>query len=319
MTLDADMLVDRRRIRRQLAFWRAFAFVLAAVAIVAGIYVVGYGDDVGSPIRPHIARVTVTGVITEDEDLTELIGDLGKEAAVRGVIVAIDSPGGTTTGGEALYDALRETAAKKPMVATVGTLAASAGYMAAIAADHIVAQRTSITGSIGVYFQYGSVVPLLDKIGVSVETVKSAPLKAEPSPFSREPVPGAREMIARLVNDTYQWFVDIVAERRKLPRDVALRLADGSIYSGRQALDLKLVDAIGDEDQALAWLETRGVDKDLPVLDRLPDDSDGAFSFVALSMNLVGSIVGADVSAALQQRALDGLVSVWHPQLMDNQ
>jgi protease-4 len=319
MTLDADMLVDRRRIRRQLAFWRAFAFVLAAVAIVAGIYVVGYGDDVGSPIRPHIARVTVTGVITEDEDLTELIGDLGEEAAVRGVIVAIDSPGGTTTGGEALYDALRETAAKKPMVATVGTLAASAGYMAAIAADHIVAQRTSITGSIGVYFQYGSVVPLLDKIGVSVETVKSAPLKAEPSPFSREPVPGAREMIARLVNDTYQWFVDIVAERRKLPRDVALRLADGSIYSGRQALDLKLVDAIGDEDQALAWLETRGVDKDLPVLDRLPDDSDGAFSFVALSMNLVGSIVGADVSAALQQRALDGLVSVWHPQLMDNQ
>jgi protease-4 len=209
-------------------------------------------------------------------------------------------------------------AEKKPTVATIGTLAASAGYMTAIAADHIVAGRTSITGSIGVYFQYGSVVGLLDKIGVEVKTVKSAPLKAEPSPFTEPEVPGAREMIGRLVDDTYQWFVDIVAERRGLDRAEALRLADGSIFSGRQALGLKLVDEIGGEAEALAWLEKeRGVAADLPVEDWKPKSEANPLGLGSRALLAAGRAVGLDLSFLVTVPTLDGLVSVWHPQLSD--
>jgi protease-4 len=316
MSLTADAIVDRRRTRRRLAFWRAAAFVLAALALLAGAAALGILDTLGIE-RPHVARLSISGVITEDRDLTELIGDLAEDDAVKGILVAVDSPGGTTAGGEALYVALRDAAAKKPMVASVGGLAASAGYMTAIAADHIVARRTAITGSIGVLFQYPNVVPLLDKVGVSVNVIKSSPLKAEPSPFSREEVPGAREAIARLVDDTYQWFVDIVADRRKLPREEALRLADGAVYSGRQALRLKLVDAIGEEDAAIDWLETeRGVAADLPVIDRQPS-SGGPFDLGATALGAVAGILGFDLRQAAGQAALDGLVSVWQPPLTD--
>lgn len=320
MPFEADVLVDRRRTRRKLMFWRTAAFVVAAAALVALAFAVGLGSGFGGAAGPHVARVTVSGVIVEDKDLTALIGDLADEEAVEAIVIAIDSPGGTTTGGEALYDAILAASAKKPTVASIGTLATSAGYMAAIATDHIVAKRSSITGSIGVLFQYGNVVPLLDKIGVSVETVKSAPLKAEPSPFTRGEVPGAREQIARLVDDTYQWFVDIVAERRKLPRPEALRLADGSIFTGSRALELKLVDAIGDEDAAIAWLETeRGVEEDLPVVDRVPAGRDSPFSLASMALAAAGAATGLDLSGLAAEAALDGLVSVWHPQLLDLQ
>jgi protease-4 len=319
MTLTADALVDRRRTRRKLVFWRAVAFLLLAVALVA---VAGrfMGEGLAGKAAPHIARVTVTGVILADRKVEEMLADIAEADAVKGVIVSIDSPGGSTTGGEALYDGLRRIAEKKPTVATVGTLAASAGYMTAIAADHIVAKKTSITGSIGVYFQYGNVAKLLDALGVSVRTVKSAPLKAEPSPFTEPEVPGAREMIARLIDDTYQWFVDIVAERRGLDRAEALRLADGSIFSGRQALDLKLVDAIGDEQTAVAWLEqARKVDKDLPILDWKPETDFEGFGLGSVALAGLGRLLGLDLGGFAGEPALDGLVSVWHPQAADMQ
>jgi protease-4 len=319
MTLTADALVDRRRTRRKLVFWRAVAFLLLAVALVA-VAARFMGEGLAGKAAPHIARVTVTGVILADRKVEEMLADIAESDAVKGVIVSIDSPGGSTTGGEALYDGLRRIAEKKPTVATVGTLAASAGYMTAIAADHIVAKKTSITGSIGVYFQYGNVAKLLDALGVSVRTVKSAPLKAEPSPFTEPEVPGAREMIARLIDDTYQWFVDIVAERRGLDRAEALRLADGSIFSGRQALDLKLVDAIGDEQTAVAWLEqARKVDKDLPILDWKPESDFEGFGLGSVALAGLGRLLGLDLGGFAGEPALDGLVSVWHPQAADMQ
>jgi protease-4 len=317
MSLTADALVDRQRARRKVALWRAAAFVLAAVALIAVAAALGLLDRLGGLDRPHIARLSITGVITDDRAVTDLIGDLAEDDAVKAILLSVDSPGGTTSGGEALYEALRAAAGKKPMVASVGGLAASAGYMAAIAADHIVARRTAITGSIGVLFQYPNVVPLMDKIGISVNTVKSAPLKAEPSPFTREEVPGSREVLVRLVDDTYQWFVDIVAERRKLDRAEALRLADGAVYSGRQALVLKLVDAVGEEDAAIAWLEReRGVDADLPVIDRRPPRN-GPFTLPGAMLRLAGSLTGLDLAGIADEAALDGLVSVWHPRLTD--
>jgi protease-4 len=320
MSMTAEEIVDRRRMRRKLSFWRVVSF-LTLVVIVAGAIVASAGSE-ALPLltKAQIARVTIDGFITEDRDRDELFARLAKVDAVKGVIVAIDSAGGATTGGETLYESIRKLAQKKPTVATVGTVGASAAYMAAIATDRVIARRTSITGSIGVVFQYPVVAGLMDKIGVEVEEVKSAPLKAEPSPF-KPTTPAARAVVAALVNDTFNWFVDIVAERRGLERPAARSLADGRVYSGRQALSAGLIDEIGGEDAALTWLESKGVDSDLPVRDWKPSDRDGGVLsyadavalWLARQMGISPHLIGDQLVDRLvpDSLKLDGLLSVW--------
>lgn len=321
MTFEADQIVDRRRLRRKLSFWRAAA-VLALILAIAGGYMLAAGRDaIPEFASPQIARVTLSGFIMDDRKRDEMFERLAKNDAVKAVIVSIDSTGGATTGGEALYESLRKLAEAKPTVATVNTVAASAAYMAAIATDHIVARRTSITGSIGVLFQYPEVSQLMDKIGVRVEEVKSAPLKAEPSPF-KPASPEARQVIAGIVGDTYNWFVDIVAERRGLARGTALTLADGRIFTGRQALEQRLIDTIGGEQEALAWLaRERGIDESLPVRDWEPErESGGIFPFsdalllwFAQQLGVAPDLLRGNVIDELvpERLKLDGLLSVW--------
>jgi protease IV len=320
MSMTADQIVDRRRLRRKVTFWRVVGFLALVVAII-GIIVASNGrDSVPLLAEPQIARVTISGFIGEDRAEGEMLDKLAKTDAIKGVIISINSTGGGTTGGEALYEELRKLTAAKPTVATVGTFGASAAYMAAIATDHIVARRTSITGSIGVIFQYPEVSALLDKLGVKVEDIKSAPLKAEPNPF-KPATPEATAVIQNIVMDSFNWFVDIVAERRNLPRDQALILADGRIYTGQQALSAKLIDEIGGEDVAIAWLGTKGVDTKLPVKDWDPTrENRGFFPFadstilwIAQKMGLVPDLTpGAVLDGILPARLkLDGLLSVW--------
>jgi protease-4 len=247
-----------------------------------------------------------------------MIEKIAKADAVKGVIVSIDSTGGATSGGEALYEALRQLAEQKPTAATVGTFGASAAYMAAIATDHIVARRTSITGSIGVIFQYPEVSELLDKLGINVEDIKSAPLKAEPSPF-KPATEEARAVIAGIVKDSFDWFVDIVAERRDMPRGQAIALADGRIYTGRQALGARLIDEIGGEEEAVAWLGTKGVDEKLPVKDWKPraggvwSSFDSVLLWFAQRVGMSPSLLPAEVIERFipESLKLDGLLSVW--------
>lgn len=255
-----EAIVERRRLRRSLTRWRVAAIVVAAVAIAAGVI-----SASGITRRDHIARIAVNGVIAEDRDRLKLLSDMADDPSVKAVIVAIDSPGGTTAGGEGLYDGLRRLAEKKPVVATIGTLGASAGYMVAIAADHVVARRTSITGSIGVLFQYGDAAKLLETLGVNVDAVKSSPLKAAPMPWAPAS-PEARAMLQSVVDDTYVWFVGLVAERRHLTPEAAKAAANGRIMTGHQALEARLIDALGGEEEAIGWLEKdRGVAEHLPV------------------------------------------------------
>jgi len=320
MSMTADQIVDRRRLRRKLSFWRVLGF-LAVLIIIVGGYVAFAGRDAFPLVsEAQIARVTISGFITDDRERNELLARLAHSDNVRGVIVAIDSTGGATAGGESLYENLRRLAAAKPTVATVGTFGASAAYMAAIATDHIVARRSSITGSIGVIFQYPEVSKLLDNLGVRVEEEKSAPLKAEPSPF-KPASPEARAVLQGVIRDTYDWFVDIVAERRKLSRPDALTLADGRIFTGRQAVAANLVDEIGGEDVAVAWLGTKGVDIKLPVRDWKPSRSGGGvFSFADAAVLWVAQRVGISPDLLRggvldrilpQSLKLDGLLSVW--------
>jgi protease-4 len=254
-----------------------------------------------------VARLVIDGTITTDRARLEAITDLVKDDAVKAVIVAINSPGGTTAGGEELYEALGQLRAAKPTVAVIGELGASAAYMTAIATDHIFARRLSIVGSIGVLFQHVNAGKLMETIGVDLDKVASGPLKAEPD--FNEPLDGApRASIAALVDDSFQWFVDVVAERRGLTRPATLDLADGRIVTGRVGLESGLIDAIGGELEALAWLETeRDVAADLDVRTVWPEPDQG--------FDLIGTFLNGQARTALGLPegpiTLDGLVSLW--------
>lgn len=311
MSLDADHIIDRRRLSRRLSLWRIIAFVFAIVAVVA--LIVWVSPDLIDKGRPHVARVTIEGVILEDRGRDRMLSEIADNDAVKAVILAIDSPGGTTAGGEALYNELRRISGQKPVVATIRTVGASAAYGAAIAADQVFARETSITGSIGVLFQWADISDLFDTIGIDMETIKSDPLKAEPSPF--EPAtPEAKAVIEDLIEDSYGWFSGIVADRRGFsPADVS-RLADGRIFSGRRAVDEGLIDAIGGEREARAWLAAEhGVDTELKIREWTPETTLSEFDFAESLLRAVG----LDALLPAPPR-LDGLVSVWHPQLIED-
>jgi protease IV len=318
MALRADDMIDRRRLRRKLTFWRVAAIGIAALALIAASTWT-FSEGFGGRAADHIAKVKIEGTIIEDENLLELLDDVRKADAVRGVILSIDSPGGTTAGGEAIFEAVRRIAAEKPVVAQVGTLAASAGYMVASATDHIVARQSSIVGSIGVLVQFPDLTGLMDKVGIKLEEVKSSPLKAEPSPFNPT-TEQERAMIRAMILDSYDWFVGLVEERRPLTRPQVVALADGSVFTGRQAHANKLVDALGGEAEAVEWLAGKGVDGDLKVVEWKPKDDDGGFLFLnsfAAAAHLLGLPAGsADLLGELgaDRLFLDGLLSVWQPE-----
>jgi protease-4 len=207
MSLESDVIVDRRRMRRKLTFWRVAAAIIAIVAI--GIFgTVLIPGSRGGFADSSIARVNIEGLIRSDRDRVEALERLEKSTTAAAVIVHINSPGGTTAGSEQLYDSLTRLKAKKPLVVVVEGLAASGGYITAIAADHIVAQQTSLVGSIGVLFQFPNFAEVLKTVGVKVEEVKSSPLKAAPNGF--EPTsPEARDALDALVKDSYAWFKGI--------------------------------------------------------------------------------------------------------------
>ncbi|MCK5934022.1 MAG: signal peptide peptidase SppA [Fulvimarina manganoxydans] len=308
----ADDVIDRRALRRKVTFWRVVAVLIALLgigALVATAIEAPSGGD-------QIARVSVEGVITEDRDFLELLDRLKNQTSVKAVIVRINSPGGTTVGGETIYEALRRIAEVKPVAAEVGTLAASAGYMVAAGTDYIVAHRTSIVGSIGVLFQYVDASKLLDTVGVDVNAIKSSPIKAEPSPFGPPP-PEATAMMERLIMDTFVWFRELVGERRKLSPSELAAVADASVYSGHQGLERKLVDAIGGEAEVRRWLEEeRGVSTGLEIVDRKPEEETLPFSLAASAgavlletLGLSAWVLPSDIEAI----RLDGLVSLWQP------
>jgi len=321
MSLDSDLIVDRRRIRRKLTFWRVAAAIVAIAAIVAVGLVVAPGRG-GLATSGSIARINIEGLIRSDQDRVEALDRLADSRAAA-VIVHINSPGGTTAGSEQLYDALTRLKAKKPLVVVVEGLAASGGYITAIAADHIIAQQTSLVGSIGVLFQFPNFTDLLKTVGVKVEEVKSSPLKAAPNGF--EPTsPEARAALDSLVKDSYAWFRGLVKERRGMDDALLDKVADGRVFTGHQAVDLKLIDQLGDERTAIAWLVAqKGVKKDLPVHDYklVPRFGDLTFLRTAASITLdalglpsiARQIEHAGSVQAVDRLGLDGMLALWQP------
>ena len=271
MTAKADEIIERRRIRRRLALWRILAIVAVVVAIILALP--------KSALAPgaHVARVSITGLIRHDPLRERAILDLVEMDTAKAVIVTIDSRGGTLVGSEALYDALRKVAEEKPVVAVMSEYAASGGYVVALASDQIIARRNTLTGSIGVVLMAPNIEGLLDMAGVEVNQVKSAPLKAEPSMViapSQEVLQAQQEII----DDGFDWFRGLVADRRGLNGAKLDVVTDGRVFTGKQALDLGLVDALGDEATARDWLaEMHGIDTDLKAVDVSWTDPDVPF------------------------------------------
>jgi protease-4 len=322
MSLDSDVIVDRRRMRRKLTFWRVSAAVVAIAAIVSIGAMVSPRGRASFTTAGSIARVSIDGLIRSDQERVEALERLANSSAAA-VVVHINSPGGTTAGSEQLYDSLTQLKGKKPLVVVVEGLAASGGYITALAADHIVAHQSSLVGSIGVLFQYPNFSELLKTIGVKVEEVKSSPLKAAPNGF--EPTsPEARAALDALVKDSYAWFRGLVKERRGMDDTLLEKVADGRVFTGRQAIDLKLIDELGDEKTAIAWLVAhKSVKKDLPVRDYklAPRFGDLTFlrtaAYVALDAlgfsGLASSIEQSGMTQGLDRLNLDGMLAVWRP------
>ena len=301
----AHLLLALSRLRRSRRLWRVLfilALLVAAIAVTLRV-----ADEAGG-VGQRIARITVDGTITTDPARLEVLRDLAADPMVAAVIVAINSPGGTTAGGEELYEALGALRADKPVVAVIRELGASAAYMTAIAADRIFARRLSIVGSIGVLYQHVNAGKLLDTIGIDLDKVATGPLKAEPD--VDEPLtPPVRQSLQALVDDSFAWFVDIVSERRGLTRAATLELADGRIITGRQGVETRLIDAIGGQAEAVTWLETdREVPADLPVVDYYPLPDSDFFGLPGWLAGLARETLGFDPRAPI---ALDGLISLW--------
>ena len=302
MTLDADQIIDRRRLNRRLTFWRVLGVgaLVAAVVAAAGRFDLVGEDD-------HVARFVIVGIIFDDQAQQDALDGVAENDNAKALLVKIDSPGGTYVGGEALYQTLRRVAKKKPVVALMGTTATSAGYMTALGSDHIVAQASSLTGSIGVIMQTADLTGLLEKLGIKPEVVKSGPLKAQPNPLERF-TPEARKATEVVIQDFYDMFVDLVAERRSLPRDKVLALADGRVFSGRQAKEEGLVDSLGSEPEARKWLaETHKIADSLPVKEVKVKHEDEPWR------DLFNFIMGKVLFS--ERLRLDGVISLWHPDL----
>lgn len=301
--LAAHLLPAHHALRRSRGRWRVVAFIALALAIIA---VVGRFALSEQGPGNHIARVVVDGMITTDPARLRVFEELAEDDSVKAVIVSINSPGGTTAGGEELYEAVSALRAKKPVVAVINELGASAAYMTAIASDRIYARRLSLVGSIGVLYQHVNAQKLFETIGVDLEKVASGPLKAEPD-YDEPMSPAVIASRDALVMDSFDWFVDVVAERRGLTRPQTLALADGRVINGRQALAAKLIDDVGGEAEAAAWLEAEhAIAPDTPIRRAYPFEEDG--------LNLLRLVTGEmreTLGLGSGPIVLDGLVSLW--------
>ncbi len=304
MAINADTLLDRLYLKAQISRWRLLAVVFGIIALI----VFFDRNSLNSPIEgDFVARITFDSIILDDKKIYDLIDEVAENPRAKAVIVWLDTPGGSAVAGEEIFIRLRELSKGKPVVAVMRSVAASAGYMVALGTDHVIAREGTITGSIGVLMESFEATELADKLGIKPVIIKTSPLKAAPNPLEKTS-PEAERVIQEVINDFYGRFVDMVAERRKLPRERALALADGRVYSGKKALEYKLIDAIGGEQEAMAWLvKQRKIKPKLDIKDIKIDDKTGFFDQLAESTS--------KIFFNSKSIGLDGIAAIWHPDI----
>ena len=228
-----------------------------ALFVITTWLLLGVTDD-GFPGGAKVAVVEVEGIIgitgdsgLDTDGIVRTLGEYRDDPAVRAVVLRINSPGGVVAPAQEIFAAVRRLReAKKPVVASLGAVAASGGYYVAAAADRIYASPGTLTGSIGVVMQLANVEGLLKKIGVEYVVVKAGAFK-DTGNFARPLTPEERRILQALLDDVYDQFIDAVADGRRLDPAAVRGFAEGRIYSGRQAYGLKMVDELGGLEDAI--------------------------------------------------------------------
>jgi len=294
VTIDPDRILDRRRLKLRVVLWRTLAIlalVVLAIALIARFGFGGHGDH-------RIARLWLDDLVVDEPQREAALRALADDNRVRALIVRIDSPGGAVAAGDALFHALRRVAERKPVVAVMGATATSAAYMAALGADRIFARETTVTGAIGVVLQNPDIAALFARLGIETDARTASSSSGET----------AGEAANAALADLRERFIGLVAERRNLPPEAVRTIADGRIFTGRQAKSAKLVDALGGEDEARAWLaSTQAIALDMAVQD-VARPARGAGLLRAIGERLAESPLPSRLR-------LDGAVSVWQAEL----
>jgi protease-4 len=254
--LKSDNILALIYLKNKVHKWRSLAIIsifLAFLFLIKGLI----GDISVSNVvgGDHIASIKIEGVIFEDEYRSEILEKILNDSSVKALIINIDSPGGGIVGSEILFNELRKISTNKPTVVLMSSLAASGGYMAAIASDYLIARNGTLTGSIGVLMQSAEITELANKIGVKFNTYKSSVLKGSPSPFEKAN-PLVDKAIKDSIADSYHFFTELVLQRRgeKLNKKMIDQIFDGRVFTGRQALEAGLIDEIGGKEEVLKYL-----------------------------------------------------------------
>jgi protease-4 len=197
-----------------------------------------------------IGVIRIEGIISSSERYIKLLNQLEKNKSVKAIVLRVNSPGGVVGACQEIHDKVEEITKKKPVVVSMGSVAASGGLYISVPATKIVANPGTITGSIGVILQTYNVKELADKWGIKVVTVKSGKFKDLLNPF-KEPSSEDIKILQELINDSYMQFVEAVAKGRKLPVEKVKRIADGRVFTGRKAKEIGLVDELGSFERAV--------------------------------------------------------------------
>jgi protease-4 len=267
--------------KKKVIRWRILAFIGIFFAIISSSNV-----TVQNKRGNIIARVKISGILTNNLSSKKKLRELDRDN-VKAVILDIDSPGGDVVESEMLYTFFRNLSKKKPVVSIINGIGASGAYIVAMASDYIIAYNTSAIGSIGVLVQSYELTELAKKLGISLTTYKSSPLKSAPNPFEKI-TPDVDMVISQEIDDIYDYFLSIFIERRRIKITEAQEIANGQVYTGRQALEFGLIDKIGGEDELLNYFKDINLDvTKMSFVDYDIYKNESGLSFIN---NLLGSV-----------------------------
>lgn len=253
MNFSADRLIENLKLKKSLLLWKTL-FLLLLIGTL--LFCFKSSNVISVPITyDYVGRISINGFIGENLERDRRILDLRDDNSLKALIVHVNSPGGTVTGGETLYNALHAVSKVKPIVIVMDGVAASGGYMISLAGDHIVAHNGTITGSVGVIWQALDLSEISKKYGVGFNVVRSGDLKSVPSSIFEKLSDDGRKSLQESMGFAYDYFLSMVLDKRKItdPKTIGL-ISTGKIFVGKQALEVGLIDEIGDEESAIKWL-----------------------------------------------------------------
>ncbi len=260
-----EYLIERKKHKNEIKKWKIASIFIAMITMLVYIKTLEIIPSGKAPSRDYIASIFIDDVLFEDQKRDNRLERIIEDNEVKALIVHVNSPGGTLVGADKIYKILRKISEKKPVVTVMGTMATSGGYLVSLGGDYIISHVGTITGSIGVIFQTAEITELAERMGIKFNNFKSGELKAVPNPTEKVSA-AAREVVMSIIEDSYNYFIELVATRRSFSIEETKKIADGRVYSGRQALQLHLVDAIGAEEDAVKWLqENKQIDAKLKV------------------------------------------------------